>query len=438
MSDLLIVLKNSNELGAELTPVAVPTNVPVREILPEIVSHFKLLTRNSSSQYLYYGLRRNKSSRLMRETTNILDNEVVKGDLIMVEPTIPLSEILQDLQPVSFNSESIVSDFETRFGQVVILLPIFKQVADILERDAAEGYYYQLVTPSNVLFKVHLSENELVIYVGHREEADYRQSFEEVNIEKLSVGQILDRTKRIAFLSPQQRSTGYTVMDALFMTNNVYSLGVMVFLTLLGQMPPVIQTTDKVELLSQRVAEQFKLLGMPLVSILLKALHPETVGRYQQPSRFINDFSENLQDWMAQRKLFQEGNLKAKDFAQYEQALDYFKRIKPIYQQAWDLIPRIAQLEKDIQIRDLYIEANRKHQVGQFEAELETLRRLSQIHQEPDLANRISNLHYQVNYSQALELIQSGKKANLLRARELLSQLPGDYKDVQSQLNRLN
>jgi hypothetical protein len=439
MSDIQLLIKDNNPIPlVNSRPIAVLGNAEVRDLLPELVTLFRLPPRNSYQQEYHYSLRRSRSNRLLPEARPLSVCGVYKGDTLVIEPTVPLREIFRGLPPLVQNTGSNVSVMEPRLRRLLDLMGLVKRAAAVVEEDIKQGVTYEWLNLNNIL--VSGTPPDVTVFIGHCEPHDYRISFQNNSLQAVrnfSREQVVRHTRRVASLSPQQRLTGFTEDASQFLSNNVYSLGASLYEGLTGNNPPLVELNTNMDIMTGQMRQSYPELGEPLCRIITRAMHPNPSFRFQFPGELTQAFAAELAYWVNNR----EKALKAVAFSWqpqgYDEARATMNQIKPEYITAWNLTPHLDRLQKTVSTRDLYREAEKKHDEGKFREELVILDRLYKIEPSANLQGRIAQLLNLMNYEEAIELQRSRKREDWIKAMQMLRALPPGYADVPLQIQRL-
>jgi hypothetical protein len=433
------VLEDGSENPAfAATPALISPEETAYELLQELTTVLKLPRFDLHSRRpLYYALRRKKLDRALPLAQSLANGGVLAGDSLVVEPVVPLSELIKGLGANSFTPSDFLADhllaLHSRLRRVHTLLPVLSKTTEVLERDLEEGHFYELLHPDTILVKRATKQTD--IYLLDRLPVDDPEEFQLLNVKEL----LAAYKYRQLFISPQQRTIGF-VRDKQQVTENyVFSLGAVVATCIFGQeKTPLINMNSQPEALDQLFQQAADGLGPFLSQVLLKAMHPAPFKRYKLPSEFIAEFSATLKEWLEQFGwALVVGKSEGLGVKEAEKGLVNFSKIRKEYQAVWRLDRLNQSLERIVRLQQLFREANKMQQSDQIEKELEILEKIYRFNNDPEIYNRITRCHIQLNFREAVRLQRSSRLADLERALVLYKSLPRDYEDVGLRLRKL-
>jgi hypothetical protein len=430
MPDYIQVVVKDNNYPPIIPPtvIALADNASVRDLLPRLAQMFKLPARNEQGETFFYTLRRAKETQLQHDGHTIAQDGVLKGDLLLIEPTIPLFEKLKKLDE---RANRLRQGIKPRIEYLMDLMPVFRQVQQIIESDFKQGIYYEWVNIDTIMLK--RTPEGVAIFIAHREQSGYRESFQNTdlaNIKHMTREEIVERTRSLNLLSPQQRLTGYSQYDSQYLPNNVYSLGATVYMLVMGQLPPIVETGMNLNMLAGQILTQSPEVCEPLSRVLVQAMHPEPRLRYKQPQEFIDALEVALREWLAKRLIMEDALAKMSDLTQVENARAALQSLGPAYITGWKLEKHLRRVDRSVESKRLSQLAEVKHAARQYAEELPLLQELFQLTKDQRLIQPIQNLQQLLTYEEAQKLVRSNKQPELIRALQLLQTLPSGYAEV--------
>jgi hypothetical protein len=424
----VVVKDNSYPPIIPPTVLAFADNGKVRDIMPRLAHLFNLPSRNEQGETYFYTLRRAKDTRLQRDSHTFVQGGVLKGDLILIEPTISLFEKLKKLDE---RANRLQQGIKPRIEYLLDLMPVLRQVQHIVEEDFKIGILYEWVNIDTIMLK--RTPEGVAIFIAHRERPNYSDLFKSNildGVRRLKKDEIVERTRSLNLLSPQQRRTGYTQYDSQYLTDKVYSLGATIYMFLMGQLPPVVETNTNLTFLFDQILNQSPEVCGPLGRVLIQAMHPEPRQRFKQPQQLLNALEDALQEWLDQHKIMENALAKMADPAQLEKAQAELQNLGPEYQRGWKVDKHLRRIDQSVESKRLSALAETKHAARQYAEELQILEELLRLTKDARLLRPIQDLRYQVNYDEAQKLARSNRPPDLMQALGLLQTLPPNYADT--------
>ena len=414
----IVVLCNDSN-ASENVYISIELQAKTSQIMCGLINLLKLPAKNINGQNYYYGLRLEQNKALYPEPFTLTEVHLLRGDLIIIEPTILWEDIVNEFPDVPGSNDPNSYELENRLNHLSTKMWILHELAQLLEDPNRQYPVPCWLTPKT--FAVQDFGQERKVYLRYTAENESSHFF----------------------LSPEQREQP-TIQPTI--AQYIFSLGVILYQATLGNLPPEIQLSSDIRRIESETVMRFRGLGYPLSHILFAAMFPDKMNRKpNQISLLVNNFELALHRWQACRKAYYDA-IRLASLNQFDLALGAYNQVDVDYYSAWNMTEGIIQTADKLVDQEGF--QTRPHNVGpdQLDILLERLEEAivndatvpREIKQSIAINTCCAEIGKLVKYRLARRQLFSGKSSIITRAINPLNELRDfNYKDAKQLSDRV-